>query len=153
MLARLWQLKIRGDKSIASYTQKLVQLHCKMGKWGFAKYSIAVKTKERRLYLQACVRCVYAQISRTCLSQLCCYDCRQLKIFYDSTCFVIDRISVNIFVFLVIYLKALHLTCQNDWLTESLSDKWSSWLDIVRWSAIILSPGYDFFVLIWAFKI
>lgn len=49
--------------------------------------------------------------------------------------------------------EALHLTSQNDWLTESLSDKLSSWLDIVRWSAIILSPGYDFFVLIWAFKI
>ena len=74
-------------------------------------------------------------------------------IFYDLTCFVIYGISVNTFAFLVIYLKALHLTSQNDWLTESLSDKWSSWLDIVRWSAIILSPGYDFFVLIWAFKI
>ena len=62
------------------------------------------------------------------------------------------QISLHTFVFLVIYLKALHLTSQNDWLTKRLSDKWSSWLDIVRWSAIILSPGYDFFVLIWAFK-
>ena len=39
--------KLAGQTKVLLHTQKLVQLHCKMGKWGFAKYSIAVKSIRR----------------------------------------------------------------------------------------------------------
>ena len=40
---------------------------------------------------------------------------------HDLTDFVIYIINVTKFIFPVIYLKAMHLTGQNDWPTESLS--------------------------------
>ena len=52
-----------------------------------------------------------------------------------QTVFATYLINVNEYIFSVLYLKALHLTSQNDWQL-----KWSSKPGIVCWPAIILSP-------------